>query len=272
MGVLGGMMESAVAGLGISLALAFLVGAYFFAVWDSRREGAEVDQQVGIKIVLFTLALAALAIASGGATTLLHYMASGAKTGSSNIKSGLAGLVSGGLILAGIALAMLPRTNMAERPKVTRLALGFVGAMAGSVAILFFASFVGIMINGGGAPWAVKSGFLAPVIVYGAIAFLAVNKLGAMSGWTSAPARPAMPQGGHGGYPPGGGGMPQQGYPPQQGGMPQGYPPQQQQGGGYPPQQQQGGYPPQQQQGGYPPQGQGGGGYPPQGGGGHQPR
>lgn len=262
MGDMSGMISTAISGLGVSLALMFLVGAYFFAIWDARRPDADADGQIEIKVVLYTLAIAALAVAAGGANTLLHYLFSGAKTGTPAIKSGLAGLVAGGLILAGIALAMLPRTNMLERPKVSRLALGFVGAVAGSVAILSFSLFVNMMINGGGAAWAEKSAPLALFVTYGGLAFVAINKLGALSGWT-APVRPAMPHAGHGGYPQSGG-IPQ-GYPPQQGGMPQGYPPQQQ--GGMP---QQGGYPP--QQGGYPPQG--GGGYPPQGGGGggYQPR
>jgi hypothetical protein len=242
------------------LALLFLVGAYFFAVWDGRRPDAEEDGQIGLKIVLYTLALGALGIAAGGVNTLLHYLVSGAKTGTPAIKSGAAGLVAGGLILAGIMMALLPRTNTLQQPKVMRLTLGFVAAITGTIAITSFALFVNVMINGGGAPWAVKAAPFASFLTYGGIGFFALNKLGGLSGWVSQP-RPMAPQAG----------VPQQGYPPQQsGGAPQqGYPPQQQ--GGYPPQQQQQGYPPQQQQG-YPPQG--GGGYPPQGGGGggYQPR
>jgi hypothetical protein len=258
MGDMGGIISTAISGMGVTLALLFFVGAYFFAVWDARRPDAEADSQIGLKIVLYTLALGALGMAAGGVNELLHYLLSGAKTGTPAIKSGAAGLVGGGLILAGIVMAMLPRTNHSEKSKVTRMALGFVAAIAGSLSIVFFGAFVNMMINGGGAPWAMKSAPLAAFITYGGLAFLSINKLGAMSGWT-APARP-MPQPGHGGYQQSGG-VPQQGYPPQQ----QGYPPQQQ---GYPPQQQ-GGYPP---QGGMPPQGMPGGGYPPQGGGGYQPR
>ena len=267
------------------MALAFFVGAYFFAVWDSRKADAEEDGQIGLKIVLYTLAIGALGVAAGGVDTLVHYIFSGAKTGTPAIKSGAAGLVAGGLVLAGIVVALLPRTITQDRPKVLRMTLGFVAAMTGSFAIVFFGMFVSMMINGSGAPWAAKAQPLASFLTYGAIGFLALNKLGAMSGWV-APVRPMAPQGGipqssgyppqqsgsvpqAGGYPPQGGG-----YPPQGGGMPPqgggGYPPQggsvPPQGGGYPPQG--GGVPP--QGGGYPPQG---GGVPPQGGGGgYQPR
>ncbi len=261
------MMEM-VAGFAASgLAVLFFVGAYFFAVWDSRRPDAEEDGQIGLKIVLYTLALGALGIAVGGVNTLLHYLVSGAKTGTPAIKSGAAGLVAGGLILAGIMMALLPRTNTQTHTKVFRLALGFVSAFAGTMAITSFAIFVNMMINGGGAPWAEKAQPFASFLTFGGLAFVALNKLGGLSGWVAQP-RVMSPQAG----------VPQQGYGQQQSGAAaqQGYPPQQQQG--YPPQQQQQqqqqqGYPPQQQQG-YPPQG--GGGYPPQGGGaaggGYQPR
>jgi hypothetical protein len=251
------MMEMVTSFAASGIALLFFAGAYFFAVWDSRRPDAEEDGQIGLKIVLYTLAIGALGVAAGGVDTLLHYLVSGAKTGTPAIKSGAAGLVAGGLILAGIMMALLPRTNTQQHPKVLRLALGFVSAVTGTLAITSFAGFVMVMINGGGAPWAMKAAPFASFLTYGALAFVAINKLGSLSGWVSQP-RPMAPQAG----------IPQQqGYPPQQsGGVPQqqGYPPQQQ---GYPPQQQ--GYPP-QGGGGYPPQG--GGGYPPQGGGGYQPR
>ena len=267
--IMGEIMALASSGIGVSLALSFFVGAYFFAVWDARREGAEVDGQIGLKLVLYTLIIGALGVAVGGADTLLHYMVSGAKTGTPAIKAGVAGLAAGGLVLAGLVMMMLPRTNNGDHPKILRMTLGYVAAISGSAAIIFFSLFVTSMIMGGGS-WAGKSGMLAHFITYGAVGYLALNKLGGLSGWT-APSRPApMAQGG-GGYPPQGG-MPQGGGYPPQGGMPQGggYPPQggMPQGGGYPPQ---GGVP---QGGGYPPQGgmPQGGGYPPQGGGGYPPR
>ncbi|MCP4448787.1 MAG: hypothetical protein GY811_26155 [Myxococcales bacterium] len=279
------LMTQASSGIGVTLALSFFVGAYFFAVWDARREGAAEDGQVGLKLVLYTLILGTLGVAVGGVDTLLHFMLSGAETGTPAIKAGVAGIAAGGLILAGLVMVMLPRTNTKDNPKAFRMTLGFVAVIAGSAAIVYFSLFVTSMIMGGGT-WVLKSRMLAHFITYGAVGYFALNTLGGLSGWT-APTRPqAIPQGGGyppqqsggipqgGGYPPQQGGMPQQGGYPPQGGMPQqgGYPPQS--GGGYPPQSG-GGYPP--QGGGHPPQGgghppQGGGGHPPQGGGGHPPQ
>lgn len=246
----------------------FLAAAYLFAQADRLRadSASKDDDQVGLKTAIFALTIAGLVVAVGGAETLVHYLVSGAKTGTGEIKNGAAGLVAGGLVVGGLVKMLLPRTNTDEFPKVSRLALGFIAALTGMMAIGAFATFVQLMINGGGLPWAAKSGSLSSLVVYGAIAFLSLTKLGSLSGWTT-PQRPAAPMAPQGGGPQyhQSGGMQQPGYPPQQAG----YPPQGQQmppqGGAYPP-----------QGGGYPPQGgggAGGGGYPPQGGGGgYQPR
>ena len=98
------MMEmiGAFAGSGSGSALlffvgAFFVGAYFVATWDSRKAEGEEDGQIGLKVVLYTLALGALGVALGGVDTLLHYVVSGAKTGTPMIKQGAAELVIGRL-------------------------------------------------------------------------------------------------------------------------------------------------------------------------------
>jgi hypothetical protein len=170
------------------------------------------------------------------------------------IKSGIAGLI-GGAAAFGAGFVLLQRTNAKEFPKATRLSFGIVAAVAGMAALVSLEGFLQGLIGGG--MWFQNSMMLSAMAVYGGVGFVALNKHGALSGWTAPPPSAAAF----------GGGMPPQGgYPPQQGG---GYPPQQ--GGGYPPQQG-GGYPP--QGGGYPPQGGGGlpppsGGYPP---GGYPPR
>jgi hypothetical protein len=244
----------------------FFVGAYFYGVWDNRKAAEDAsDDQIMLKVVLFTLAIGALGIAAAGLDTLISAAATGAKD-TGLYKMGTAKLVSGAAVLAGIAMVLLPRTNNLKFPLIFRVALGFVGTAAGLAAILAFEQFATNMIAGEGE-WANKAQPLGGLITMGGIAFASIRHLGQMSGWT-APVRPvaAAPVQQHapqasGGYPQPGGpmqGMPPQGggYPPQ--GMPQGggYPPQ---GGGYPPQG--GGYPP--QGGGYPPQGGQGGGYPP---------
>ncbi len=247
---------------GILPAFAFLVGGYFYAVWDQRKADSDSkdDGQVGVKVAIIAVIIVGIGIAFGGAQTLLHYLLSGAKTGTPAIKGAIAGLLTGGLVIAVFAFVFMPRTNVRDYPKATRLGAGYVSFIGTVYAIIHLQIFISSLIMGGGS-WVGKAGALAGVVVGGALGVGALFKLGGLSGWT-APVRPVAPQPSAGYAQPG---MQQQ--PMQQ----QGYPPQQQ-GGGYPPQQG-GGYPPQQGGGGgYPPQQGGGGGYPPQGGGGYQPR
>jgi hypothetical protein len=232
----------------------WLIASYFFMVWDSRKEGSasKDDGQMGIKLVALFLLIVGIGIASGGATSLLHYLLSGTKTGTPMLKGSIASIIAGGAAVFGVSVMLLPRTNAKQYPKATRYAAGYLAGIAGAMALWSFNEVLGGLINS--VPWVANSGSFARLVVFAAIAVVALGKLGGLSGW-SAPARPAFPQGGgmQGGGMQGGGQQGYGGYPPQGGG----YPPQ---GGGYPPQG--GGYPP--QGGGYPPQG---GGYPPQGGG-----
>jgi hypothetical protein len=252
----------------MGMGAAFLVGApafvilgYFFIFWDKRsaESASKDDDQVGIKLVLLFLVVVGISIAAGGLQTLLHYLLSGAKTGTPNLKAGIATVISGGLVVFLVAILLLPRTNSKDYSRATRFACGYLAAVAGVIGAFALNNLVNGLIGGG--DWAgMNSAFLAELVVMGGIAFLSLNKFGSLSGWT-APVKAAMPQQAAGGYP-------HQAQAPQQsGGMPQGYPPQ---GGGYPPQGQGGGGYPPQGGGGYPPQG--GGGYPPQGGGGYPPQ
>jgi hypothetical protein len=238
----------------IGPAVLLVVAIYFFAVWDQRKADSETkdDGQIGIKVAIMLLVLIGIGIAAAGAQLLLHYLLSGAKAGGTpQIKSAIAFLLVGGLVVAIFLFLFLPRTNSKDYPKVTRMTAGLVAVISGTAAIVALTMFVNLLILGGGG-WAGKSQFLAAVVVFGGLGIGALVKLGGLSGWT-APVRPVAPQ------PSAGYGQPGMAQPGMQPGMQQqgGYPPQ---GGGYPPQG--GGYPP--QGGGYPPQG---GGYPPQGGG-----
>jgi hypothetical protein len=242
--------------IGMAAAITYAFVALTVTTLDRFRPGStsKDDSQNELKILLFALALIGLSLAAGGATELVATIAGGFKGGGDAIKHVLAPIVVGGGVLAAILLAFLPRTNSGTARGPEALALLTVGLYFGGSAI--FGAYE--LINGlvMSSAWAETSSGLATLIVHGAIAILAITRLGTLAGWI-APVRPPPPQ-----YPPQGGGYPPQGggYPPQGGG----YPPQ---GGGYPPQGG-GGYPP--QGGGYPPQG--GGGYPPQGGGGYPPR
>ncbi len=230
----------------------FLFFGYFYATWDQRKPESDSkdDGQVGVKVAILSIILLGIGIAAGGAQTLLHYLLSGAKTGTPAIKAAIASLLAGGLTVAVFAFVFLPRTNARDFPKPTRLACGALAFAGALIAVFSLNTFINGLIMGGGA-WPIKAGFLASIVVNAVLGIGALVKLGGLSGWT-APVRPVAPQ------PSGGYGQPMQ--------QQAGYPPQQQQQQGYPPQQQ--GYPPQGGGGGYPPQGSGGGGYPPQGGGG----
>lgn len=251
--------------------VAFLVlfAGYFFVFWERRRDDSPLkgDDQVGLKLGLFTLLIVALGYATGGLVSVLWYLLSGTKAGSGLIKSGIASLLAGGIGFAAISFLFLPRTNAKEFDRVERFAVGGVAIASGALALSALNGLLGGLFTS--ADWKfVTAQDFATLLVYGALFFLTLMRFGQLSGWT-VPQRPVMPmqQPPGGGYPPQGGGGYQQGgggYPPQGGG---GYPPQG--GGGYPPQGGGGGYPPQGGGGGYPPQG--GGGYPPQGGGGGLP-
>ncbi|HTJ42165.1 MAG TPA: hypothetical protein VL463_08715 [Kofleriaceae bacterium] len=235
-----------------ALAVGFVVFAYLVVTIDRRRDNSpsKEDTQVGVKLVLYGLTLAGIQIAAGGLDGLLGYVLGGFKGGAGPIKGAIPPILVGGATAFVMLTMMLPRTNVKTAPQAERYAVGVLATVYGALGIGAASGFLFALFNS--APWMMTSSSLSHLIVYGAIGFLALNRLGSLSGW-SAPQRPAAPMA-PAGYPQGGG------YPPQQGG---GYPPQ---GGGYPPQG--GGYPP--QGGGYPPQG---GGYPPQGGGqGYPPR
>jgi len=260
-GGLGGMLDTLMnTGPALALSLVFAATAYFFIFWERRKDDSpnKDDGQVGLKVVMYALLILAIGIAAGGLSAILDFLLAGAKN-TPQIKGGIAHLLAGGVLFAGIFFAVMPRTNAKEYNKTERAASAFLALAFG---IHTFIALDGLLAGlFGGAPWKlVSAGHFANLLVYGPLAFLALARIGGMSGWTAPVRMPQMPPG----FPPAGGGQPpqqgfgQQGYP-QQGG---GYPPQ---GGGYPPQG--GGYPP--QGGGYPPQG--GGGYPPQGGGGLPP-
>jgi hypothetical protein len=238
---------------GLVIGIAAAVGYAFFAMavitLDRFRANStsKDDTQVELKILLFSLALMGLFIASDGVTGVVSFITGGFKGGGDAIKHALPAIAVGVGTYAAITLLFLARTNSSSARGAEALALLTVGLYFGGSAIAGAYLFITNLVMSG--PWELGSGGLADLIVHGAIAFLGLNRLGALAGWTM-PVRPVAPPPPQ--YPPQGGG-----YPPQGGG----YPPQ---GGGYPPQG--GGYPP--QGGGYPPQG---GGYPPQGGGGYPP-
>ena len=247
-------------------AAALLAGGYFFIFWDRRSNdsASREDDQVGLKLALYTYLVVCLGFAVGGIDGLLGYLLSGAKD-TPTLKGSLGSIIAGAGLFVGIFFMFVPRTNTKDFPKAERYALGLVAVISGVITIMSFNSMLQALF--GGAPWKQVTAFeFAHVVTYGAVTFVSLMRFGKLSGWTAPVKMPAMPAG-----------FAQPGQPmPGQPAAPQAYPQQQSQPAqqGYPPQQGQGGYPPQGQGGGYPPQGQGGGnlpppggGYPPQGGG-----
>ncbi len=236
---------------GIPILAAFLyIGAsYFIITLDRTRANSpsKDDTQVGIKLVIWAFVIAGLGEAAAGIDSILSFVLGGFRGGSLMLRAALGPVVVGAGVVVVFGIVFLGKTNNATQKQPERYALGMIGFLGFSIALLQLTMVIrGVFVS---ASWNDISGGISGGIVFGGIGFMAILMLGSRSGW-SGPAPPRMPMPGQAppGYPPQGGG-----YPPQQGG---GYPPQ---GGGYPP-----------QGGGYPPQG--GGGYPPQGGGGYPPQ
>src|SRR5678815_2259920 len=86
---------------GVFLAIAplFFAFTYFFLFWDSRRPDSPTkdDGQIMLKTVLCFIVIVGVGIAAGGLVTLMHYLLSGAKTGTPELKKGLAGLIAGAI-------------------------------------------------------------------------------------------------------------------------------------------------------------------------------
>ena len=245
--------------IGAFAAIVFVGASYFILTLDRARANSpsKDDTQAGIKVVLYGLILAGIVTAIAGLDGLVGYMLAGFKGGSGPVKFALPSIIVGALTVLIVAKALLPRTNADTQRQPERYLLAALAIQFGVLALADLNGLLTGLFND--MPWAMNASNLAGIVVFGAVAFLAIKRFGSLSGWVMPVAPPAPPPQQQG-YPPQGGGYPPQGggYPPQGGG----YPPQ---GGGYPPQG--GGYPP--QGGGYPPQG---GGYPPQGGGGYPPR
>lgn len=287
----------------IPAAVIMVAACYFFTFWDRRREDCPdaEDTQLGLKLLLYGFLMIALAYAASGLHSVLFFLLSAAKP-SFLIKGGLGSLIAGGAVFGLVFAVFLKRTNAQTYDRVERWTLAFVAAAAGAAAVTaFYELLTGLFTS---RAWrlhasdaegaakllatlkmgkAVNASYLAELLVFGPLAFLALSRFGAVSGWTI-PVRQAPMQGfqqpapGQG-YPQGQmqqqGSQPQQPYgqqpaPPQGGGFPGGG---QQGGGGFPGGGQQGGggFPGGGQQGGGGFPGGGGGGYPPSGGGGGLP-
>ena len=205
----------------------FLVLGYFAVLIDRRREGSPSrdDNQVGIKLVLYGVAIVAMLMVVGGLQQLFEYVLGGFKP-TEVLKRAGAALVAGGFVALGVIALALPRTNARQMPQVERYAWGLIALYTGITAVFALHLVVeGVFMS---LPWAKIAGYLAQLFAYGVVTVLAIARLGRLSAWGAAAGA---------GYAAGQPGYQQQGYQQQPGSYPQGYSGQQgygQQGGGYP--------------------------------------
>jgi hypothetical protein len=204
-------LEAAVLYVPGVVAVVFVGIAYFFVALDRLRttSASADDDQLGIKLVLYALVLAGVQLAAGGADGMLAYVLGGFKGGSGPLRDALPPIIVGLGSAFAIAKLLLPRTNahFAKRPE--RLALGALATLHGAIALVGLSGFVtGIFKSWA---WSMTSASMATTIVSGAIAYLAISRLGAHSGWTMPPPRPRtdappyqQPPGGYPPAPPGG--------------------------------------------------------------------
>ena len=196
--------------LAAALATGFVFFGYLFLTIDRVRSNSpsKDDTQAGVKIVLYALVLAGIQVAVSGVDGLLGYVLGGFKGGAGPIKGAIPPILVGGGTVFAILTMMLPRTNVKAAPQAERYAVGLLAAVYGAMAIGAASAFLTGLFNS--YPWMMTSSTLSHLIVFGAVAFVAINRFGSLSGWTT-PQRPAAPMA-PAGYPQGGG------YPPQQGG------------------------------------------------------
>ena len=222
------LMEMLGTELGPVAAIGFVLVGYLVITIDRSRisSPSKDDNQVGLKLVLFGLVIAGVQLASSGVAMFLGYALGGFKGGASPVKVALPPMIIGTLIVLGVTRSLMPRTNTNTYRQCERFMLGAVGLEYGVTAIMAAnLMLTGLFTDG---PWTHTAQAFALTAVNGAVAFLAITRFGAVTGWTMPPppSPPPPPHPPHGFGPPGG-------FPPPQGGA--GFPPVQGGGGGYGP-------------------------------------
>jgi len=155
---------SGVGDSGVFLAIApfYFAFTYFFLFWDSRRADSPTkdDGQILLKTVLCFIIIVGVGIAAGGLVTLMHYLLSGAKTGTPELKKGLAGLIAGAIPFLTAVFALLPRTNHKQHAKAVRFMFGFLGAAGAFTGFMALKGVIENLIMSAGWPATRRSGDL----------------------------------------------------------------------------------------------------------------
>lgn len=204
---------------------AFIALGYFAVLLDRRRDGSPsaADTQVGIKLVLYGLAISGVLVIVTGLQYLFTFVLGGFKP-TEVLKEAGADLVTGGFVALGVLALALPRTNARAMPQIERFAWGLIALYTGLIAVLALEGVIHNVFMS--AKWADIAGGLAQLFAHAVVSVLAIARLGRLSAWGAAAAPYA------------GGGQPQQYTGQQQGYGQQGYGQQgygggQQGGGGY---------------------------------------
>jgi hypothetical protein len=182
-----GMMVGAMESVGALVFAPFFVflGYWFVCFWDRREDRpSKGDTQLGSKLVLWSLILAAATMMVLGGLGLLSYILGGFKGGSGPVKSALATIVSAAAIGAPLALIGLPRTNNAAYPQIERFATGLFGfgnALGAAVALTALINSV-FFAKGWRADIAPS---LSALLVLGVAAAAALWRHGKLSGWSN---------------------------------------------------------------------------------------
>jgi hypothetical protein len=190
------------------VAVSFVGFTYFMITLDRARANSpsKDDNQVGLKLVLYGIALAGVWLAIGGASDLLAFILGGFKGGTVPVRHAMPPVLVGGAVVAIVWKQLLPRTNAAVARQPERYVLGAIGLVYGTRAVIGFSGVVTGLFNEwswspGGESLFATSPFFAELIASGAAAYFAITRLGAASGWVmhagAPPAYPPPPQ-----YPP----------------------------------------------------------------------
>jgi len=131
---------------GAFAAAGFIAFSYFLLTLDRGRANSpsKDDTQAGIKVVLFALIIAGVAMTATGLDELLAYALGGFKGGSAPIKHALPTILVGALTVVVAAKAFLPRTNNSTHRQVERYALGLLGF---AYAMSWLMAQVGLMVR-----------------------------------------------------------------------------------------------------------------------------
>lgn len=157
------------------LPTAFMVGGfivalvfYLFMIWDSRRDD-DGDDQIIFKIVLGALMLAGFMTFVAGLKTFVHFILAIFSVRNWHwMRTGLANIITGGVVTGAIYWFILRKTNWQEYPRVARTTVGIATITTGAIFIVSLSEFFIQLLWM--ESWMAITGSLTSFIVFGAVA------------------------------------------------------------------------------------------------------